>query len=60
MKQELLASPLSAVEPVSAITIVHKGTFDVYRGGPLHEFAPLCGPKVPHGLYILVFREVFG
>ena len=60
MKQKLLSLPLRVVEPVAALAVVHKGTFYVHRRGPLYKFAPLCGAKVPHGLHILVLRQVFG
>ena len=51
---------LRVVKPVSTLTVVHKGAFNVDCGGPLHKFAPLRGAKVPHGLHILVLRQVFG
>lgn len=60
MKQKLLTLPLRVVEPVSALTIAHKGAFHVNRRGPLHEFAPLCGAEVPHGLHVLVLGQVLG
>ena len=51
---------LHAVKPVSTLTVVHKGAFNVDCGGPLHKFVPFRGAKVPHGLHILVLQQVFG
>lgn len=59
VEQKLLSLPLSVIKPVTALTVVYKGTFYVHSRGPLHEFAPFCRAKVPHGLHILVFRQVF-
>ena len=59
VEQKLLALPLRVVKPVSGLTVVYKGTFHVDRWWPLHKFASLRWAKVPHGLNVLMFGQVF-
>jgi len=59
VEQKLLTLPLRVVKPVSALTVVYKGTFHVDRWWPLHKFASLRWAKVPHGLNVLMFGQVF-
>ena len=59
VEQKLLTLPLRVVKPVSGLTVVHKGTFHVDRWWPLNKFASLRWAKVPHGLNVLMFGQVF-
>ena len=59
--QELLSLPLLLISPISLLPVVHPRTFEVLGGHVLDVHGTGGGgAMVPHGLHVLVLREVLG
>ena len=58
--KEFIALSLIILEPISGVSKVNPGSLDVDGRRVLDEFGALGRAEVPHGVDILVLRQVLG